>query len=126
MYQNFAAPGGAPFFASFICFSCFERRNLSGFDSRDDVMPQTMRQNRVPEHLMGTRQGLFFLLTSGVCPPVEDHCATQDLPRARPARPAAPAQRTAQAPQLEPAPPPERGSSILNEVLSSDDFHFNL
>ncbi|MCZ0811253.1 MAG: hypothetical protein ACQEVT_02895 [Pseudomonadota bacterium] len=85
-----------------------------------------MRSNRVPEHLMGTRQGLFFLLTSGACPPVEDRPATQDLPKAAPVTSPARASAPVEKPHLQPVPSPERDGSILNELLASDDFRFNL
>jgi len=89
-------------------------------------MNQAVRTNKVPEHLMGTRQGLFFLLTSGACPPVEDRPATQDLPKATPETSPARAPAPVEKALLQPPPPSERDSSILNELLSSDDFHFNL
>lgn len=89
-------------------------------------MNQAVRTNKVPEHLMGTRQGLFFLLTSGVCPPVEDRPATQDLPKAAPVTSPACASAPVEKPDLQPVPPSDRDGTILKELLSSDDFHFNL
>ena len=77
-------------------------------------MNKVVSPQRLPRHLVGTRQGLFYLLQSDAAQVIEDGPVEgQDPSRAR--KPYVPTRQTK-------APDPAKSS----DVLLLDDFHFNL
>ncbi|WP_320178715.1 hypothetical protein [Roseovarius pacificus] len=76
-------------------------------------MNEIVPTRRMPKHLQGTRQGLFFLLQSAPNLVAEDVTTMQVT-----------AQTVRQVPQ--PPKPEVADRSVISAFLSSDDFHFNL
>ncbi|SDN58596.1 hypothetical protein SAMN05216196_101983 [Lutimaribacter pacificus] len=96
-------------------------------------MTETVSDAPIPEDLVGTRQGIFYLLQSGAEPAGHDpadvpaFAARADEAPAplRLTQPAAAPRRTA--PRTYRAPePPKAPAAPLSEFLDMDDFHFNL
>ena len=82
-------------------------------------MNKIVPPRRMPKHLQGTRQGLFFLLESSPDLVAED-VTTMRAPAQAPAQTVRPAHQP-------PEPKPEVADrSVISAFLSSDDFHFNL
>ncbi|MGQ3489513.1 hypothetical protein [Roseovarius pacificus] len=78
-------------------------------------MNEIVPTRRMPKHLQGTRQGLFFLLQSAPAPDL----VAEDVTTMR-----VTAQTARQVPQ--PPKPEVADRSVISAFLSSDDFHFNL
>ena len=76
-------------------------------------MNEIVPTRRMPKHLQGTRQGLFFLLQS------DPDLVAEDVTTMRVT--AQTARRVSQPPKPEVA-----DRSVISAFLSSDDFHFNL